>query len=437
MSGREMIFVLFFLLIISNICAQNNLKEISEAAKYFKEAKSLSYADNGELWGVKLYGPMMLAYPETRLIIANEPDNENFLEEINGVFVGILPDELNIANTAFDWNGKKWTMVMMPLPEDQFIRNSLLMHELFHRIQNDINIPLYNYTCDHLDKKEGRILLRIEWDELFSALNYGNDERLKHIRSAIILNKYRMKLFPEADSLESRMLLNEGLAEYTGIKLSGAPESVVNNILSDKIKHANMIPSFVRSFAYISGPLYSFLLDKSGIDWRTNINETSRITEIIQSAFEIIITDDVQVEAQSILNDYKDSEILIFEENRAQKQIAKLEHLKEKFLSKPVLVLPLQNMSMQFNPSNLVSIENVGTVYPNIRITDNWGILNVTNDALIPANFRSVLISLPDNFSLQQDQTNIHSDDWTIELNKGWILTPSEKKGSYLLTKTD
>ncbi len=435
MSGREMIFVLFFLMIISNICAQNNLKEISEAAKYFKEAKSLSNADNGELWGVKLYGPMMLAYPETRLIIANEPDNENFLEEINGVFVGILPDELNIANTAFDWKGKKWTMVMMPLPEDQFIRNSLIMHELFHRIQNDINIPLYNYTCDHLDKKEGRILLRLEWEELFSALNSGNDERVKHIRSAIILNKYRMKLFPEADSLESRMLLNEGLAEYTGIKLSGAPESVVNNILSDKIKHAEMMPSFVRSFAYISGPLYSFLLDKSGIYWRTNINETSRITEIIRSAFEIIITDDVHDEAQLILNDYKDSDILIFEENRAQKQIEKLEYLKEKFLGKPVLVLPLQNMSMQFNPSNLVSIENVGTVYPNIRITDNWGILDVTNGALVSSDFRKVIISLPDDFNQAVDLKRIETDDWVLELKDGWLLKPGESDKNYILSK--
>lgn len=435
MSGREMIFVLFFLMIISNICAQNNLKEISEAAKYFKEAKSLSDADNGELWGVKLYGPMMLAYPETRLIIANEPDNENFLEEINGAFVGILPDELNIANTAFDWNGKKWTMVMMPLPEDQFIRNSLIMHELFHRVQNDINIPLYNYTCDHLDKKEGRILLRLEWEELFSALNSGNDERVKHIRSAIILNKYRMKLFPEADSLESRMLLNEGLAEYTGIKLSGAPESVVNNILSDKIKHAEMIPSFVRSFAYISGPLYSFLLDKSGIDWRTNINETSRITEIIRSAFEIIITDDVHDEAQLILNDYKDSDILIFEENRAQKQIEKLEYLKEKFFSRPVLVLPLQNMSMQFNPSNLVSIENVGTVYPNIRITDNWGILDVTNGALVSSDFRKVIISLPDDFNQAVDLKRIETDDWVLELKDGWLLKPGESDKNYILSK--
>lgn len=435
MSKRLFTILLSVAILIPNLCAQNNFEEISEAVKIFKEAKSLSNADNGELWGVKLYGPMMLAYPETRLIIANEPDNENFLEEINGVFVGILPDELNIANTAFDWKGKKWTMVMMPLPEDQFIRNSLIIHELFHRIQNDINIPPFNFTCDHLDKKEGRILLRLEWEELFSALNSGNDERVKHIRSAIILNKYRMKLFPEADSLESRMLLNEGLAEYTGIKLSGAPESVVNNILSDKIKHAEMIPSFVRSFAYISGPLYSFLLDKSGIDWRTNINETSRITEIIQSAFEIIITDDVQDEAQLILNDYKDSDILIFEENRAQKQIAKLEYLKDKFLSKPVLVLPLQNMSMQFNPSNLVSIENVGTVYPNIRITDNWGILDVTNGALVSSDFRKVIISLPDDFNQAVDLKRIETDDWVFELKDGWLLKPGESDKNYILSK--
>jgi len=437
MSKREVIFVFFFLLFISNLCAQYDLKEISEAVKYFKEAETLSDADKGKLWGVKLYGPMMFVYPETRLIIANEPDDEDYLDENDGVYNGRLPDELNIANTAFEWKGKKWTMVMMPLPEDQFIRNSLIMHELFHRIQTEIDIPPYNYSCSHLDHKDGRILLRLEWQELFSALNSDSNERVNHIRNAIILNKHRMKLFPEADSLESRMLLNEGLAEYTGIKLSGAPETVVNKILLNKIEHAEKIPSYVRSFAYISGPLYSFLLDNSATDWRSNINENSRITDLLQEAYQINIDDNIENQVNSILHDYKDSEIHQFENQRALKQIEKLDYLKDKFFNKPVLVLPLQNMNMQFNPTNLISIEGIGTVYPNIRITDNWGILDVNNEALILSNFQNVLISLPDNFSLPQDFTGLHSSDWTIELNTGWILTPSKREGSYLLMKTD
>jgi len=437
MSKRLFTILLSVAILIPNLCAQNNLKEISEAVKFFMEAKSLSDADNGELWGVKLYGAMMLAYPETRLILANEPDNENFLEEINGVFVGILPDELNIANTAFDWKGKKWTMVMMPLPEDQFIRNSLIMHELFHRIQTVISIPPYNYSCSHLDQKEGRILLRLEWQELLSAFESENQERVNHINNAIILNKYRKEIFPGADSLESRMKLNEGLAEYTGLKLSGADKNSITQMLFDKVNNAGKIPSFVRSFAYISGPLYCFLLDESSIDWRKDISETSKLTGLIEYGYNISTEENIKIAAEFILDTYKDSEIVLFENDRDKKQKEKLALLKEKFINNPVLIIPLQNMNMQFNPTNLISLEDIGTVYPNIRITDNWGILDVTNEALILSNFQSVLISLPDNFSLPQDQTNIHSDDWTIELNKGWILTPSEKKGSYLLTKTD
>ena len=51
------------------------------------------------------------------------------------IFRGRLPDEINIANTATDWAGVKWTMMMLPLPEDAGRRAALLAHEMWHRIQ--------------------------------------------------------------------------------------------------------------------------------------------------------------------------------------------------------------------------------------------------------------------------------------------------------------
>ena len=55
-------------------------------------------------------------------------------------------------------------------------------------------------------------------------------------------------------------------------------------------------------------------------------------------------------------------------------------------------------MSMQFDPGNLVPMDSLGTVYPNIRIVDDWGILTVSSGgALLSADFSQIALSQPKN----------------------------------------
>ena len=84
---------------------------------------------------------MLFADPATRMIAANQRDAESLLRPQNGVFVGKLPDELNIADTAMNWAGVHWTMVRWPLPADPTARARSMMHELYHRIQEDLGLP--------------------------------------------------------------------------------------------------------------------------------------------------------------------------------------------------------------------------------------------------------------------------------------------------------
>jgi hypothetical protein len=76
-------------------------------------------------------------------------------------------------------------------------------------------------------------------------------------------------------------------------------------------------------------------------------------------------------------------------------------------------------------------------VYPTIRISDDWGILTVTHDALLAADWKSILISLPDNLTNNTGKKIFTSHDWTLELNEGWKLKPAQRKGSYILSKID
>jgi len=131
-----------------------------QAKHYLDEARSICESDAGKLWGVSLCGPIMFVDPQSRSIAASQADGESRLTEQSGIFVGTLPAEINTANTAMAWAGVRWTMVQWPLPLSPTARTRLMMHELFHWIQNDLDLPLWAATALVVDVvgRAGRIV---------------------------------------------------------------------------------------------------------------------------------------------------------------------------------------------------------------------------------------------------------------------------------------
>ena len=114
---------------------------IDSAKAAFTEAKSLCSADDGKLWGVSLCGPIMFVDAPSRSIVANESDGKGVLAPKDGVFAGVMPADQNVANTAVEWQGRRWTRMLWPLPDDERLRATLIMHELFHRIHDRLGLP--------------------------------------------------------------------------------------------------------------------------------------------------------------------------------------------------------------------------------------------------------------------------------------------------------
>src|SRR5437016_8087310 len=84
-----------------------------DRARYaFAEVHIASEEDGGRMWGRPLYGPMIFADPQSRFAVANQADGGGVLMADAGVFTGTLPKDVIIANTAVNWNGVHWTMVM-------------------------------------------------------------------------------------------------------------------------------------------------------------------------------------------------------------------------------------------------------------------------------------------------------------------------------------
>ena len=103
--------------------------DTSAAVGALVEFEPLCRLDGDGLWGMSLCGPVVLVDWSTRFAVTNAPDPGGAFTPYRGMFVGRLPGEVPVANTAVEWGGGRWTMVMLPLLEDRFARLQLLAHD--------------------------------------------------------------------------------------------------------------------------------------------------------------------------------------------------------------------------------------------------------------------------------------------------------------------
>jgi len=370
----------------------------------------------------------MLINSETRVIIANEPDNKGELVKYKEYYVGNFPENMNIANSAIEWNGKRWTMVSLPLPYTKEDRVSLLIHESFHRIQPEIGFnPSKDSESTHLDTKDGRVYLKLEMEALKTALNSETPEN--HIQNALLFRQYRYQLFPKAKQSENYLEIFEGLAEYTGSILSGRTTKNLQKYYVSRIDDFYTNPTFVRSFAYYTIPVYGFFMQQSDSTWNQKININSNLTDFILDYFKVKNLNPTKEEIMQLGKLYNMDEIISFEEDREKRQLKQLNKYRAAFLGDSVIKIKLENMSFGYNPCNLVPLDTFGTVYPNIRVTDNWGILEVDSCGALLTDWKYLTISYP----VTINDNLISGNGWKLKLNDSWKLDKASV--SYTLSK--
>ncbi len=403
------------------------------ASRYFAEARELASADAGRLWGQTIASPLLFADPVSRTAVANAADANSVLQKQGDVYVGALPANVTIANTATNWSGTHWTMVRWPLPENRYTRRRLLAHELFHRLQPALGLPAADVANAHLGQGEGRILMRLEWRALAEALIRSGAERRSAIADALMFRARRRELFKRAAIEERQLELNEGLAEYTGFKLSGLPESVLLDRAAVQLSTYESMDNFARSFAYASGPAYGLLLDAAGAPWRSRLNADTDLGELLRAAYRV--TPRRPAELDQRIAFYVAERMVREEKARAAQRLAVEQQLRAKLIEGPTLSLPvLSAFSYSFDPNAAIPLEGAGTAYHNVRVTDEWGVLTVDGGgALLLRNERGitgVVVPAP------SDAANpTKGNGWTLVLNEGWSISPNSNAGSFTLQK--
>lgn len=403
---------------------------IADARAVFVQAESLCKADGGQLWGASLCGPIMLVEPKTRRIVASQTDAKGALHAQGGVFVGELPPEANAANTAVEWSGTRWTQMLWPLPKDDGTRATLIAHELFHRLQPALPIATAKGGDNpHLDSLEGRYTLQLEWRALAKALQ-ADDRAAKRAAAAdaLAFRAERYRRFPDARTDEAALETNEGLAEYTGVMVGNAtPQARLRAALDDLQSHVGD-PSFVRSFAYATGPAYGMLLDDLAPGWRKHLGakQTDLGTRLRDAAGIEAATGEAALAPAAAR--YDGDALRVAETARERKRLEQLARNRARFVDGPVLKLDLIHMSVQFNPSNLQPLDGVGTVYPTMRVTDDWGTLEVQDGAVMRSDWKAVIVAAPESVG-----SAAQGPGWKLTLKPGWALAPDARAGDYVL----
>lgn len=409
--------------------------DTATARLYFEELRQLGEADAGRLWGRRVDGPMLLADPASRSVVANEPDPEGLLKRAGGVWAGTLPPGFVIANTATSFGGKRWSMVMWPVSDSRYARRRILMHESFHRIQGDLGIPMANPSNSHLGTAEGRIWTRLEWRALTEALLRSGEERRRAIRDALVFRARRQSVSAAAAEDERALELNEGLSEYTGLALSGLPRRALLDRAAVQLAQYEAQDSYVRGFAYASGPAYALLLDAAEIPWRRRITSSSNLSAMTAAAYRITGIDAAL--ADSLVDRYMGRRMIGEERAREKRRVANEARLRTRYLEGPVLFLPaLEKFGFSFDPNGVSTLPGVGSYYESSRISDEWGVLDVSSGGVIirrrPDGFITGVLAAEPAVSGR----DVTGRGWKLTLADGWSVTESpDRKGSYTVTR--
>ena len=418
---REKILItILFIAAAAFVAASKSYQNRDSITLYFKQVKEAT-AKHEYLWNKDIYGPILLVHPGTREVFANEPDEKGYLSAANNIYMGILPKGVPVSNTDIKWSGKHWAMLTLPLSSNLYGRVDIVTHELFHVAQPFLGFLTRREDNQHLDLREGRIYLRLEMKALEAALRSPRLNRAEeHLRNALLFRKYRHQLYRGSKLSENSLELLEGLATYTGQMMSGRDKWEWRDYLVRRAIQFHDTPTFVRSFAYETIPIYGFFLHQKENLWNHAVDNETVLTELFAEAFGMERRILLQSYVRQVAEEYNGAKIIAEEARRSVRNEEELDRYRELFFDLPHLEIRLEDMSMSFDPRNLIPLdEDEGTVYPTVEISDNWGILTVKEGgALLRSDWRWVIVSEP----LEINNNIVKGEGWILQLYEGYFI---------------
>lgn len=394
--------------------AQNQDEFTKVATKYVQEFQK-DCSIHTDLWGKSLCVPLIILDRQSLMAVSTHIDPKKQFKQINDVFVGRYYGNPIYANTSFEWDNKKWSMVLWPLSDDSNDRKKLLFHEAFHSLQESLGFPMANSVNDHLDQEGARVLLRLEWAALLKSVQ--DDKYSKsHLATAIQLREERFKKYAGAKEKEMALDISEGLAEYTGTKLQGLNKDETIKYFDQRLRKIAEVPSLIRSSAYYSGPLYGYVLDSCNEKWKQGLSIEKDFGNLVLKYCGASKSNGKLILAS--FTDYGFSEISSFEKQRSLNLKNKIKNYLVKIEQDGRLEIELKSPQAMFNPYGILSVDANKKIYETFEVTDEWGHFVANAGALLVSNKKKSTVVLSPPTVRSTDEAN--GDGWALKLKTGY-----------------
>lgn len=391
------------------------------ANRYFSEIKQICDRDSGKLWGTNLYGPLMFVDRQSRKIVANRPDSEGLLKYREGIYTGFFPREKLIGNSGTVFGGTIFATAALPAAEDEYRTKTRAIHGLFHCLQEEEGIKPSFFNIRSMDEKASRMWQKLEWRALEKAVTSDGEVRQSAIRDALIFRHTIRDLYPRDTREAIRFENQEGLATFTFTRISSNSHEEFNQRILELVNRFYSYRSYTRSYGFITGALYSTLLYEKGFDFSSLKSDTVDLCLVVKNIYGIDLPDICRDVAGSISMNYDVETIYREEEERLEEIKLSLHKQVSKFTERPVVLLELESPAFDFEPEDIHPLDTLGTLYSSIRVSDNWGKLNVEKSGcLMSPDLRYLRISAK---GIKADKNHISGEGWVLLLNDESELT--------------
>lgn len=428
------LMIITALVLLSSCNRETGLEWFStrKAGEYFDLVKKICDDDNGSLWGENLHGPLMFIDNKSRVIYSNVPDADGLLRPRDGIYTGELPRERLITNNVIEYGGVRFGMVPLPETEDSYRIAARSLHSLFHLYQERHGLKPSTFNTRHMNDKNARLFLKLEWKALTGAIESSGEERNQAIRDALVFRGARRELFPNAIADENKFENYEGLTTFTYMKLCTSGSDELKSRLLEYLSRIYNNTSYASGYGFVHGALYATLLDDKDFDFKQIQTSDFDLGEAASEAYEVVLPELCRDVAGSLALNYDLSAIRIEESEREAMINERTRKIVTTFIERPVLVITMESPNFSFEPEDINFLDTLGTLYESLRVADNWGKLTVDDGGALLANdLHTLRVSARE---IRMERNHITGEGWHLILNDGWHAGEGENN-TYIVQK--
>lgn len=427
----------------------NNLKSLPERnrksiKKKLIEVNTLLSNDNGKLWGGNIWHTDFLVLDFDNTIYTLNPLSGFKTTDSILYYSKMKKNELSFTNSVQEYKGKKYATILSSYLKDN---GATLIHELFHTLQFK-HEEFNGNPVSYLDNYNARQWLRLEYEALRLTLqsinNKENSRKIKlHLNDALIFRKLRQAKYKEYLKNELELETLEGLANYTGIKLSGIENKYEEAI--DQINEREAAETYTRPFPYATGPAYGLIFDYLNIDWKKGLDVIYNFLNIYETKIikkEIALTNTHISQAKKRNNFEK-----IHQEELSKKtnQEDLINFYTKMLIDSPTISVTSidEKYGRMYNMNGTISLDKDRTIFSSIKGTaksvEDFGSFHIKNGELGKTGILGTWIGdiLKFTFPLPKriEGNKIIGEFYELELNKGWVIVKINDKGNLEIRK--